>query len=734
MIMRQFPPTPLRRKSALLVSLSALALLTACGGGEEDANGDWFTISASSGGSGTLGSYYMEALTQEWRDAAASFRNNNPRFIRQNGTFNIGGTIVFANPLQSSRVDYAHALGLSGAGQVIAIVDAGFRRTHEAFAGKSNTVTGNPASLDTPNDDGPSHGTMVASVAAGNSNSMVGVAPRANLIFSDWGEDNMLDLAAAANEARRREAVAQNNSWGYSNTHVTPENFDIIFGSIAGDTWLDALREYALGNSTWSGGVVVFAIANDDTGNAGLLDALPWLQPDLEQAWLAVGNAIPVFDDTGVVGAASLESSRCYEAAAWCILADGAWVGASAVSNTSYQSNTGSSFAAPQVSGALALLAEAFPNLTPHQLRARLLASADNTFPEFFTGGTVDLLDGPGVFNHDYSITYGHGFLDIRAALLPIGQTVFSVGDGATVATKDFAFSTGGAMGDAVTRSLEGVDLTVNDSLGGDFAVAAKAFTTEAAPSELAETLAARTFAKDYSATRTARVNPLADTFAAHPGQTLELNAPDGMTKASVLVGGSNDYGLAVAHSLTEGDLRLDLGVKFARDGGSLMGFSGAGDQGGATMAALTVSLSHDVGTGGFFALSGEMGIADLAAPTAISRVSTANFNSLRLDVGGRDVFGKGDRLSVGVAMPMAVSEGSADMTVPVRLADGGTEVRSVGINLAPEERQMDLSISYQVPMSDNSELMFEVVHAENYGNISGLTDSAAVLGMKWSF
>jgi subtilase-type serine protease len=73
-------------------------------------------------------------------------------------------------------------------------------------------------------------------------------------------------------------------------------------------------------------------------------------------------------------------------------------------------------------------------------------------------------------------------------------------------------------------------------------------------------------------------------------------------------------------------------------------------------------------------------------------------------------------------------------MTVPVRLADGGTEVRSVGINLAPEERQMDLSISYQVPMSDNSELMFEILHAENYGNISGLTDSAAVLGMKWSF
>lgn len=97
-------------------------------------------------------------------------------------------------------------------------------------------------------------------------------------------------------------------------------------------------------------------------------------------------------------------------------------------------------------------------------------------------------------------------------------------------------------------------------------------------------------------------------------------------------------------------------------------------------------------------------------------------------------MFGKGDRLSVGVAMPMAVSEGSANMTVPVRLLDGGTEVRAVGIDLAPDQRQMDLSISYQVPMSESSELLFEVVRAENYGNIAGVTDSAAVLGMKWSF
>lgn len=724
--MRQFPPVPSRRYSTLLLSLSSLALLAACGG-EDGTGGPWFTISGNPGGSGTLGSYFMASITQEWRDAAASFRENNPRFTRQNGTFTFfGTTVVFANPLQSSRVDYAHAAGLTGAGEVIAVVDAGFRQTHEAFAGKTNTSTGQPGLDD--------HGTMVASVAAGNSPSMVGVAPGASLIFSDWGQDSIADLTAAAVAATSRGAVAQNNSWGFVDTPVNQTEFNTVFGSTEGAAWLTALRSYALGTTGWSGGVVVFAIDNSDVNSAGLMDALPLLQPDLEKAWLAVGNAVPVFDDNGVSALGRLESSPCYQAAAWCILADGFWVGASAVSNTSYQEQTGTSFAAPQVSGALALLAQAFPNLTPHQLRARLLASADNTFTGFSATGTVDLLEGAGVFNHDYSVTYGHGFLDIRAALLPIGPTTLAVGDGATVTTKDYAFSTGGALGDAVSRSLEGVDLTLNDALGGDFSVAAKAFATEAASTPLVETLAARSFGKDYRAARRAPVNPLAGTFAAHSGQSFDVNAPDGLTKASVLLGGAEDFGLAVARTVAEGDISLDLGVKLAHDSGSLMGFSGAGSDGGATMAALTMSLSHDVGTGGFFALSGEMGIADLGTTAAVSRAGAAGFNSIRLDLGSRNVFAREDKLSVGLAMPMAVSSGSADMTVPVRLADGGTEVRAVGINLAPEERQMDLSISYQVPMSETSELMFEVVRAQNYGNIAGMTDSAAVLGMKWSF
>lgn len=712
------------RKSALFLSLSSLALLAGCGGGDgSDPVADFYTISASPGGTGTFGSYYMLTLTQEWRDAAASFRTNNPLFSKQGG--NVNG--IFSNPLFSSRVDYAHALALSGAGQVIAIVDDGFRRTHEVFAGKTNTTTGGPSVED--------HGTLVASVAAGSSGQMVGVAPGANLIFSDWGDDDTADLTAAANEAISRRAVAQNNSWGFSEATLSTTGFNSIFvNDPDGVAWLTALRSYALGTGSWQGGVVVFAIDNTDTGTAGLMDGLPSLsgQTDLERAWIAVGNALPVFNDNDVTGA-RLVSSRCYQAARWCIMADGFWFGAAAGSNTAYQDNVGSSFAAPQVSGALALLAEAFPNLTPHQLRARLLASADNTFTGFTAAGTVDLLDGPGVFNHAYSTDFGHGFLDIRAALMPIGPVTLGTGNGGKIPVDQFVFATGGAMGDAVTRSLEGVDLTMTDAMEGGFDIAAKEFTSTNAPGDLAETLAARSFSKDYGQTRRAPLNPLADTFAAHPGETLELNGPDGRTKAAVLVSSGDSYGIAVSRTVTEGDLKLDVGVKLARDGGSLMGFSDSAS-GGADMAAVTLGLSHDMGSGGFFALSGEFGVADLATPAALTSVSSADFNSVSLDIGGRNVFAKGDRLTVGVSMPIAVTSGSANMVVPVALGEGRSEVRSLAIDLAPSERQIDLSIGYQMPMGKGSEMLFEIVHAENYGNQSGLTDQAAVIGMKWSF
>ena len=724
-------PRPRRcRLAAALTSLSCLALVAGCGGGEDGGSGieDIMTISPMPGTTGGLfGRFYMPQITDEWRAAAAAIRDTATRYRRQSGDVsNFSPSPVFSNPLFSSRVDYAHAVGLTGAGRVIAIVDDGFRRTHEAFAGKTNSQTGDPIVED--------HGTMVASIAAGNSATMVGVAPGANLLFSSWDEN---DLIAAANAARTRGAVAQNNSWGFlyasgpnveTSVLADAQGYDYIFGNASGLDWLAALQAYV------SNGVVIFALSNNASATrSDLMAALPTFVSSLEDGWLAVGNALPLFDDQGVYGVGARVSSACLDAARWCLMADGFWFAASGASNSSYSSAYGSSFAAPQVAGALALLSEAFPDLTPNQLRARLLATADNTFAGFQSAGSVDLLEGDDEFWHDYSLEFGHGFLDIRAALLPIGPITVARADGSRIAPKELSFQTGGAMGDAVSSALEGVEVAAKDSFGGGFDIAAKNFANSAEPAPLVDTLSARAMSKDFTATRTAPRNPLARSFDSFTGQTVDLETPDGSASASVLLGGDDSYGVALSRRVAEGVLNLDLGLKLARDDGSLMGFSDA-TGGGATMAALTVSLSHDLGNGGFFALSGEMGMADLATPTAMSRVSTARFDSVSLDLGGRNVFARDDRLSVGVSMPIAVSSGEAVMEVPVSLGRGRSEVRSLALDLAPTERQVDLSISYQMPMGDASEFLLELVHAENYGNRAGVTDQAAVIGMKWKF
>ena len=63
----------------------------------------------------------------------------------------------------------------------------------------------------------------------------------------------------------------------------------------------------------------------------------------------------------------------------------------------------------------MALLAEAFPNHTAEQITDRLLAYADNSF---FNHDAV-VTFGNGV-KHGYDDEFGHGILDIYAALLPI--------------------------------------------------------------------------------------------------------------------------------------------------------------------------------------------------------------------------------------------------------------------------------------------------------------------------
>ncbi|MDX5402576.1 MAG: S8 family serine peptidase, partial [Rhodobacterales bacterium] len=477
------------------LSLTAATILAGCGGGG-GGGGTSPVVAAANFLAETLssGNFSANALSTSFVTSFAALEDR-ARALRDselyreqdvewyvdansNGRQDSSETLYQSYSLASARIEYAHAAGLRGAGELIAIVDGDFLPTHETIAGR--VVSYAPPSDRT--DIGPSevsHGTAVASVAAGLSTTMIGVAPEAELLLNSYS--NLRDLIDATDLARVRGAVVQNNSWGFTNSPATVDTFTSLSAS-GGSAYLDALRAYT------RDGVVVFAAQNErNATTASIMEALPLFAPELEPGWLAVISGVPDFDNQRILSV-QRTSAPCLQAARWCLVADGTWNAATAGSTSNYTLYVGTSFAAPVVSGAIALLAEAFPNLTAHDLRARLIATADNRFAGFTASGRLEVIPGSG-FYHDYSTEWGHGFLDVRAALLPIGTPVARMADGSVQSASQPLIVSGGATGDAVARSLEAVPVLVTDLLGGDFTMPGDAMAATASAPPVTEKL-----------------------------------------------------------------------------------------------------------------------------------------------------------------------------------------------------------------------------------------------------
>ena len=151
-------------------------------------------------------------------------------------------------------------------------------------------------------------------------------------------------------------------------------------------------------------------------------------------------------------------------------------------------------------------------------------------------------------------------------------------------------------------------------------------------------------------------------------------------------------------------------------------------------MASVSLGVAQDLGEKGFIALSGELGMTDLGGANAIAGSGSARFDSAALKIGSSDVFFNGDRLTVGVAMPMAVALGQRTVTLPVYRAAAAASFEDVALNLAPENRQVDFEIGYQTALSDGLEMKLSVIRSNNFGNRAGEVDNGGVIGFTFSF
>ena len=405
--------------------------------------------------------------------------------------FNYSSAASSQNPMEVINAHKAYGYGFTGSGETIAIIDAGFNTSHNELNAKTITQYGTQTAA-TGSNATADHGLIVSSVAAGEDDGtgMQGVAPSASLHLASYNQNNgntyyPTHWANATDNAS--SAIVQNNSWGidyqidklqanisangWSNTYGIAQKFHssgYTANEGSASAYITALNNFQ------DHGVIVYALSNTTSfTDADFQAALPVLFPVLEESWITAVNV----EITGSSGNETYTrmSAPCGSTAKYCLGADGYQIVGAAYddSNTSsYWANvSGTSFVAPQISGAVAVLAEAFPNHTPAELTDRLLASADNTF--FSHDAYVTF--GNGVA-HGYDDEFGHGILDIYAALNPITSSSYTrihTGKSTKVGEEyqlgDSKLLASNSLGDSLQRGLIGEAGYTYDDLGGGF-------------------------------------------------------------------------------------------------------------------------------------------------------------------------------------------------------------------------------------------------------------------------
>ena len=411
-----------------------------------------------------------------------------------------GSGLSVQNPLEVVGFDHAAGYGLFGDDISVLVVDSGFATNgsggidHADLVNNGNRSLLSYGSLTAANASN-SHGLEVAGIIGANAdgNGLRGGAPLSDLIFIDYSSGNWVEhMTAGINTVLNLgyTPAAMNNSWGYNDSEIDEEialktsmgwnSYEVFanrfFGSTSSSYVTDATNYITALNNFQTNGVVVFSNSNTASNdNAEITAALPELFPELAEAFIAAVN----LEIDGAVGSETytLMSAPCGDAGKYCLAGDGYQLARLYYGNsdgTSFFTNgIGTSFVAPQISAAVAILAEAFPNMTPEQWTDRLLASANNDIG-FTHTGYVSF--GNGIL-HGYSLEAGHGVFDLYAALQPITSSSYSQSvyagssslSGSRYSLEQSSLVSSQSFGDGLKNAFSEIKNYSFDALGGGF-------------------------------------------------------------------------------------------------------------------------------------------------------------------------------------------------------------------------------------------------------------------------
>ncbi len=348
--------------------------------------------------------------------------------------------------------------GKTGLGVTIGIIDTGIDSSSPEFAGRISAASADVAGSRgiNPEDD---HGTNVAMVAAAarDNTGIVGIAWQATILA--LRADTPGSCATYDPNVKGSGCDFTDNNIALGIDRAVQNGAKVINLSLGGSSPNATLRA-AVARATTAGIVIVVSAGNDGASTDPAIDPN---NPDPFGVGLrAVGNGnVIIAGSVNDVGVFSSFSNRAGTEASWFLSALGERVCCvyengvlKVITNPDGSKSafvfSGTSFSAPQIAGAAALLRQAYPNLTAAQVVDLLLRSARDA----------------GVAGIDS--TYGRGILDIGNAFAAQG-TLSLANTLVALPTGDTTGVVSAAMGDAVQQQpLGAVEL---DSYGRAYQV-----------------------------------------------------------------------------------------------------------------------------------------------------------------------------------------------------------------------------------------------------------------------
>ncbi len=249
------------------------------------------------------------------------------------------------------------------------------------------------------------HGTFTASImaAVAGNGGMQGVAYNATLVVAKIGDGPSYQVMADAAKGFASQGVkAMNLSYGDNSGNSQPD--------ILGGAMLDMINSVIAGD-------MVLAVSAGNSGHDNPSSPARFASnPQTKGYEIAVGAV----DKSGSL---SSFSNLCGDAMNYCMVAPGSSIeGASSVDNYGYNGGNGTSYSAPFVTAAAAVLRAAWPQLSAPQTVQILLNSATYLPALRYETKNIGTAANPIYVN---AVT-GHGLLNLHAAVEAKGQNLIS--------------------------------------------------------------------------------------------------------------------------------------------------------------------------------------------------------------------------------------------------------------------------------------------------------------------